>query len=144
MSETKLSKIAIKQLLRVKDMVLAKPEQYIQDVFAQTTACGTACCLAGWVDRLNFSDSAFRNHLKKQTWPYDQLFIASKPWESGCYSFAASAGMILGLTSDQKVRLFGDSSEHWPEQFRGGPLNKPSAEDAAARIDHFIATGGAE
>lgn len=77
-------------------------------------ACGTTHCIAGWAQLL--SPSADRS-----AWVRDD------------------AQRLLGLTGDQAERLF--LAEEWPRGFGG---QRCSAAKAAARIEHFIATGGRE
>jgi hypothetical protein len=56
---------------------------------------------------------------------------------TGVYDIGLYAQNILDLTNDQARRLF--HMDRWPKQFW-----LDDTETAAARIDHFIATGGRE
>ena len=88
-------------------------------------SCTTTHCIAGWAQVL----SPKRN--------------CRLPADS-------DAQRLLGLTNEEADRLFhvdgGGTTLGWPRKFRGRGTNiwKPTVKQAAARIEHFIKTKGAE
>lgn len=82
-------------------------------------ACDTTHCIAGWAQALS-PDRKCKVKADKD------------------------AKRLLGLTPTQAKRLFFCSS--WPDKFRGknNDLWNPTRKQAAARIEHFIKTRGAE
>lgn len=143
---------AIKILRRVKRHILARPtrlcmskwlikkidsgreDYYSGDwdgaKFQKYPPCGTAACLAGWT-----------------------TMIALPEREIAAVNVEDIAARELGLDYTQKHKLFYvapicTTAFGWPEPFRSDYLKAKSqtarARIAAARIDHFIATGGNE
>lgn len=41
-------------LLKAKEQILLNPDRYDQDRISYVNACGTVCCIAGWVDVMRF------------------------------------------------------------------------------------------
>jgi hypothetical protein len=125
----------VKLLRKVKRYILAEPKRlFMASYFVRKyqygemlngrdfAKCGTAACIAGWTLLLNKLD------------PY---FV-----EAGAHDTAAD---LLGINCDQALLLF--EPRKWPEKFEKG-LNDDgklsTAKVAAARIEHFIKTKGAE
>jgi hypothetical protein len=77
-------------------------------------ACGTTHCIAGWAQ-------ALAPNRKPREWALDD------------------AKRVLRLTDDQATLLF--YGGNWPKGFGG---ERATASKAAARIEHFIETGGLE
>lgn len=137
----------IELLEQIKARILAEPDAFRMD----TWSCGTAHCIAGWALVLNnLSIANPDDHAVNQ-----RLTDGRRP--------IAVAATLLGLDGGEEgewdeteaVRLF--CTYAWPERFEDrydesyddGPDDLPSrrrarAEIAAERIDHFIATNGAE
>ncbi len=112
-------------------------EHFNMNAFVQKSECGTAHCIAGIV----LIQNGYR--------PVEDL--DSDEWCSSKgrkVSPEFTAKTLLGLTYKQKEQLF--YATGWPLQFRqryGRPFcatvyNNPKV--AAARIRHFIETGGKE
>ena len=134
----------VRRLRRVQRHILAEPATldmneflcrnldlnmpYYHDNYAinKTPSCGTVGCIAGWTVQLYRGP---RSRARLMT-----------------------AGRDLGLTKDQACRLFffkcHDDSQHWPQQFEdkyhAAKTPFARAKVTAKRIDHFIATKGAE
>lgn len=120
-------------LKKIKARILAKPNAFRMDRWS----CGTAHCIAGWACVLNGV---------KPT----KLYVGAADRSvtpDGTYVETRAAD-LLGLESadlgGNAERLFYEYE--WPARFRSDPTvgRKLKAKRAAARIDHFIATGGAE
>lgn len=136
----KLSAKAVKLLRKVEKHILAEPKRfymgwwgthYSKDTVEESDAlppCGTVACIAGWASILA---------LPKGTLPTPR-FIDSLCAEKG--------QEVLELTISQSCRLFHVDS--WPSAFNPAGYSQlekqKQAELAVARIEHFIATGGAE
>lgn len=132
-----LSKETVKKLRIVEKAILAQPQFYEQGAWvSEISSCGTTCCIAGWVDFIFNGKKVHEERAKRLKEAF--LFEAEDEWTS-----VAREG--LGL--DGGWRLFADSIE-WPEPFCNGyedaKTPKQRAKVAAARIEHFIATDGAE
>jgi len=132
-----LSQDSINKLQMLREAILASPKFYKQDRWvASISTCGTTCCLAGWADFLVNGERVHAERAKrlKGSW------LAEREW----IEVTATA---LGITQEQADRLT-DSSTYWPEpfcnQYDDGDPPKKRAAIAAARIDHFIKTGGDE
>lgn len=83
-------------------------------------ACGTTACIAGWACILTESEVNVST---------DTEILAM---------------IQLGLTNEEARKLFFES--YWPRQFRKADIfaEEDRAQEAAKRIDHFIATNGKE
>lgn len=106
-------------LLRVKAQILKDPKHFDMSDWEEKTDCGTCRCISGWAVAL-----------------------------SGNSSLEPNQGHIpLELSGDdQRERLF--FNDNWPHKFQQaygeGIYASDRAQAAADRIDHFIATEGAE
>jgi hypothetical protein len=114
---------------QVKAAILAKPEKYDQDLF-----CGTECCIAGWaltIANPRLGEKIQTRQLDQDTW--DSLWCKTR--------------ITLGLSGPQ-MALLCSCAEDWPadfrEQYDAAKTDIERAMVGAARIDHFIATNGAE
>lgn len=106
-------------LLKVKAEILNQPERF--DMSDWHSPCGTTHCIAGWCEVI-------------QKRPYTRNSSAKQ-----------SAQADLGLTDDECKRLF--FAHNWPNEYSRqyfGQSPKIKAQVATDRIDHFIATEGAE
>ncbi len=115
-----------KLLLQVKEAILHEPEQFrMYDWFTtdpdNIPNCGTAACICGWACAINLGTNPAEA---------DQMIL----WPDN----AKNNG--LELDERQSARLF--FFPRWPEQFK--LQSQDDAQQAAARIDHFIATNGEE
>ena len=112
-------------LLKVKEAILAEPKNYDQN-----NLCGTACCIAGHAVAI----------AKPKTW-------SRLNKEDDGALMADTAKSLLGLDNEQYYRIC-NYAHSWPEpfdtKFGCATTSKQRAKIAAKRIDHFIATGGAE
>lgn len=119
-----MKKEAIEKLRAVQVAILAQPELYDQLTFAaEKNPCGSASCLAGW---LVWLDSPER-------------FSALAADTS--MSWITEAKAVLGVRCP--AGLFGTGLS-WPAPFDkvyDAPTRRAAAKIAAARIEHFIATG---
>lgn len=144
--KTEKKKLNVRLLRKIQRHILEEPKRFLMRAFVETgkpgtaymndewefekfPACGTAACIGGWACILNGKLSA-RNG-----------------------DFEIPAARLLGVTrsrnfmvKSQADRLF--HVPYWPEQFkhefRRAHGATAHARIAAARIDHFIATKGAE
>lgn len=129
----------VKLLRKVKRHILEEPKRFVMSVVVMSVVdtykenslsgkvfgmrpfpkCGTAACVAGWACILSGKD---------------RLDVGM-----------ITAQRLLDLTPEQAMRLFEPSK--WPEQYEAGTTDdgkNKTAKIAAARIDHFIKTKGAE
>lgn len=120
-----LSKESIRRLRQVKRAILAQPEFYDQSNPPNYAyihgGCNTPCCLAGWAIWL---DSADEETYKKRVLGGD-VFV----------EMASS----LRITEEQSHLLFRTGYFHGCQYT---PIE--TVRDAAARVEHFIATDGRE
>lgn len=104
-----------------------------RDKFARNPSCHTTACIAGWALALR-PDFEFISVNQ-----IDPDYINSDSVET-------TAATLLGITTEAATRLF--HCEKWPANYAVAfynTSNPPSkAKIACERIDHFIATNGAE
>ncbi len=100
------AKTAYGLLSEIRKLILAEPKRYDQHIWkravenipsAMVPACGTVCCVAGWVDTLKSPEPIA---------PED----ASAAWEGVDYAIATRARDILGINMDQRLELFGSEA----------------------------------
>lgn len=111
----------------------------------ETPVCKTQACMAGEAT-IALSATEF---LKDGGL---QLTVAAQKKFPGMWSISGVAGELLGLTDDQKLRLFylksWGYSQGWPEKYETAyrDATTPRARLTAAinRLKHFIKTDGAE
>jgi hypothetical protein len=129
-------------LQQIKSRILAEPDAFRMDYWS----CGTAHCIGGWACVLSGyemqdTDSGIRGARL-----------------TNGFGTMTTAGDLLGLsfedtdgweTPSEAERLF--FTENWPQDFEDRYDAAEAVEDraelakiAAERIDHFIATNGAE
>lgn len=112
----------VELLGKIKDLILAEPEKLNMDHWTPVERCGTACCIAGWA-----------------------CVLGGVTRTRAIYT-ADTARELLGLNFEDSQRLF--FPDGWPKQFTPEEddfeYNVITAEQAANRIDHFIATEGRE
>ena len=120
----------VELLQQVKAHILAEPDAFRMD----TWSCGTAHCIAGWALLLN--DIPIKN-------PREHALVQETISDENPSSVARE---LLGLGFRQAQNLFFISA--WPdafsEQFAATKSRGERAQIAAKRIDHFIATNGAQ
>lgn len=147
-----MPKMNVKLLRKIQKHILAEPKRYEQNVTITYgipgeeivadesnpepellkaggfAPCGTAACIGGWGQLLG---------MKRPSKTFN--------WEQ--------ARRALGLDHSQAAKLFAYSFEtdeihSWPEKFRlayaKAKTQRQKARVAVRRIDHFIATEGAE
>lgn len=127
-----------KLLLEIKQDILEHPKRFRMDKFVvaidSIAPCGTAACIAGF--------AVIRN---QERWWRGWAKTGRKLINKG-ENVQILAGQLLGLDEEQEERLF--FTEYWPDKFREAygmaETREHSAEIAAQRIDHFIATKGQE
>lgn len=129
-------------LLKVKAHILEEPKRICMNTWIVNTAqclrvkglmtpkCGTVGCIYGWGRILAKGAKAWNNR-----WTPPEVF-----------SFEDKA-TLFGLDTAEGRRLFLDA--FWPVQFEerlavAKPQSSAYARVVADRIDHFIATNGAE
>jgi len=135
-----LSKETIEKLRIVKEAILAQPEYYNQEGWVSSIeSCGTTCCMAGWVDFIFNGKEVHERRAKKLYDPCDS--------SSGADEWSMVTKKALGLSLDQ-VHSLTSTSYGWPGdygfKYRDATTRKQKSKVAAARIEHFIATGGEE
>jgi len=136
--------VNVKLLEKVRAAILAEPAQFVMselysegealgsfDVPRKIPNCGTAACVAGWAVTLG---ARFRNPKTASASSFRNGWMAERAEE------------LLVLNYVQGNRLF--YVHEWPQSFldrwREDETLKGRARIAAERIDHFIATDGAE
>jgi hypothetical protein len=140
--------VNVELLQQIKARILAEPDAFRMD----TWSCGTAHCIAGWACALVGDPVVVTDAL-----PAFQLTVSGR-YPADVASEALGLGKYLRDYVCPADSLFLD--EAWPPEFAyayddalcdddGAPLNtsdarRKRAEIAADRIDHFIATNGAE
>jgi hypothetical protein len=125
----------------VKQLILEEPKRLDMDrsvVTAHTNnpPCGTAGCIAGWVNVLTRSK-------KKAHWKQVATKIEGLEWTT----LSSRAQQELDIDSWQAERLFYQCN--WPNHMGGdydnaGTGTTEAAKITAKRIDRFIKTKGAE
>lgn len=108
-------------LRKIQKRLDKNPELFRMEHWTNEVSCGTAYCIGGWAMELSGESADKLNKM------------------SDSISYAAD---LLGLTSDEGVRLF--VKEDWPPQFVAAEDEPELPSLAIARIDHFIATEGRE
>lgn len=130
----------VELLETIKARILAEPDAFRMDQWT----CGTAHCIAGWALKLSGVDLT-----NPGGFPWEQLTVGGE-------EPSAAAAKVLDLSTEEDAewdtqpseagRLFHVSS--WPSAFEDRYCDAEEraarAQIAAERIDHFIATGGAE
>lgn len=147
--EKKLSKKAVSILNKVKKHVLEEPKRLNMGDWGRTSgtdncvefpACRTQGCIAGWTIFLT-KPKIWKNMLEGAKSSGHTEYL-----DSNVHEPSLLAKDILGLDSEQKTRLF--YAEGWPQKFdiayQKTNTYKTRAAITAKRIDHFIATNGAE
>jgi hypothetical protein len=105
----------VELLRKIAAVIQEKPAEFDMNDWLTVHSCGTSYCIGGWACKMTGADN---------------------------YKFGA-AREALGLDQEEADLLF--YCTDWPKQFHGSvDAWKPTPEQAAARIEHFIKTGGAE
>jgi hypothetical protein len=133
-----LSKESIKRLRQVKRAILAEPEFYDQGV--PPDECATTCCIAGWAmwleDPVGYPERAAS---------ISNSFNCSDGTTQ--IGFRNEGARALRIPEPETVNLF-SYGEAWPGEFgtrfAAAASKAEKAAVAAARIEHFIKTGGAK
>lgn len=116
----------VELLLKVKEAILAQPEMYDQDEF-----CESAHCIAGFAVAI----------AEPQTW---RLL---KEKADGPMQVSYAARRLLDVPDRFNWQSLCGHAWQWPapfdDQYAVAESSLSRAQVAAARIDHFIATGGA-
>lgn len=122
-------------LLKVRDAILAEPLKFdMRDWLAQSenSPCGTTACIAGWAASIHLG--------------HEKLSETARLFNSNDSDDEFFPEEYLDIGPFEQDILFYKSN--WPEPFRSQYLTAKNAADraraAADRIDHFIATNGAE
>lgn len=128
-----MSDINVDLLRRVKEKILAEPDQFVMHSFfyiyneagVAAPNCGTAACIGGWAISLSTS--------RKPSECASERYLSLE--DSG-----TRAAKLLGLDGDEADRLFRTRSWPWPfwSMFENAKTMKEKAQVAANRIDHFI------
>lgn len=137
----------VKLLKKIKQTILRRPKQFYMNMWFETdereySHCGTAACIAGWAYTIG------GDHKKSKTFsPKVAMLTLTDRSHIGNFGFGASklreeATRLLEINDEQALRLF--FTHMWPDQFRCADHLMTNAENAAKRIDHFIATEGRE
>jgi hypothetical protein len=113
-------------LRQIQAQIVQHPETFA----IENWECGTTACIAGWACRLTRKPIPLSNE------------------EGDFYSALTHAYNVLEVDTATGMRLFHISN--WPHSFQlayretNYADRKAKAKITVARIDHFIATGGAE
>jgi hypothetical protein len=112
----------VELLRKIAAVIQEKPAEFDMGDFRTLKPCGTAYCIGGWAHILSGGDPE----------------LASEK----------TGRKALGISGDEAERLFfvtDEDSGGWPEEFRGeSNAWEPTPQQAAARIERFIETGGRE
>lgn len=124
----------VELLRRVQKAIREEPKRMNMHTWINTDPhdnppiCGTTACIAGWAAILSHQNTDESIHDTASNLVHWDVHINR------------TAGVALELDSEQRARLF--FIEKWPAEFHNGP--DKMAEDAIARIEHFIKTEGRE
>ncbi len=131
-------------LRRIQKRILKEPRQFQMDNWFNHSPsvypnCGTAACIAGWAVTMSMK----KGNPKKIC----QLLTGAltTDWTDNDKITRKAMKFLQLDTPEAAKRLFIQS--RWPSVFRFHPSSEGTPEYAAnavARIDHFIATNGAE
>lgn len=106
----------------------------------RTAPCGTTACIAGFAVILKSKPAT------KRDWKECGLELTGGFSEADWSNIADAANQNLGMSEFESLRLF--YHWKWPAEFLTrynlAKTRKQKAAVAIARIDHFIATKGAE
>lgn len=116
-------------LLDIKAHILAEPDAFRMDVWS----CGTAHCIGGWACMLSGV-------------PMKERYSGSGHWQAIGEPTSSVAERLLGLDDDSSINLFevGCWPDEFSERYQATDDRVEHVKIAAERIDHFIATNGAE
>lgn len=135
----KLSNHTKRLLRRIKHRILKEPRQFCMSGFFVSSDdleatweipnCNTAACIAGWALVLSKNSSPR---------------IAREACRGSGFRIDSTARIVLEIDFYQSTRLFYQCN--WPLRFQrfDDEGTAEFAQQAAARIDHFIATEGEE
>lgn len=131
-----MSEINKELLAKVRDKILAEPDSYNQEVFAQSLApCQTACCIAGHA--LIISG---RRTVEEVLHCYEEDY---PEYINAGLEAAIELGLEGPMAMDVLFTAYPDLN--WPSPFRGmwrnAETSSERAEVAAAFINHIIETG---
>ena len=124
----------VEKLRSIVDMIEnLEPGQFDMGTWCNTRdKCGTVACLAGWT-LLAEGENPTRLALEIENEEFDGD-VTTVDWR-----IPLTAAAVLGLNRDQAERLF--FTHCWPDGFDG---DNCSLETLRERVEHFIATDGAE
>jgi hypothetical protein len=139
----------VRKLRKLQKWILAEPRRYRQDwwgwtgdtfpVNEQGPPCGTVACLAG--------NAALMEGYKAPLHINGRFECMISP-RGETVRIDITAKRILGLTDNQRDRLFGLGPHSWPRELWSEYTMAKTPERRAAvavrRIEHFIKTKGAE
>ncbi len=130
-------------LTEVRDTILEEPRRInmsdwgksVDTDYDKNPPCGTVACISGW---------AIAIHWNKRGQDFDDFMYSTL--ENGEIPLT-EIDKVLDLTGPMERRLF--YASNWPDDFRRSLAKLAAgtpeyAAVVAARIDHFIATDGAE
>lgn len=127
----------VRALRKVQKQILAEPKLFGVALCFRGGGCGTVCCIAGY---------AAVNEGFVEVSPSGLAILTAKSNTRSVYSTGHAARLALDLTYDQGDALF--FTNHWPARFERDYYKAKTARGKASvasrRIDHFIATKGAE
>lgn len=145
----------VRLLRRIQKQILKEPKQFDIDTWfaidSHAPNCGTTACIAGWAIALSKKQTPLvaAKSIRKN---FGRPSILLLSW-SQAKDIEPKARRALELTPAQAERLFHIGG--WPDEFVNRHHENRDHEDdyhwvkhkatvAADRIDHFIATKGAE
>jgi hypothetical protein len=135
----------IKLLREVQKRILNEPKQFQMSnwfIFNKDIPnCHTAACICGWVATIASKCKKPSSGAKKMGSHVVNFYCGISGWDTPLRHFAQKK---LDITDNEAHRLF--KFFCWPEEFVCAyqPGTIEYAINAVARIDHFIATNGAE
>lgn len=111
----------VELLRKIAAVIQEKPELFDMQYFNWRNSCGTSHCIGGWAEDMT-----------------------GLPMQEALNISNLEARRLFYVDGDFSDEEEGDEGG-WPKQFHGVPEPwKPTPQQAAARIEHFIATNGAE
>lgn len=91
----------IELMTKVRDHVVAHPEQHNQGMWAEKTECGTTACAAGWTLLLGNPEVA-REYAAEEVFTFAGVVRRFL----GFASVVSAAGSLLGIDRNQAHKLF--------------------------------------
>jgi hypothetical protein len=90
---------------------LGLPNEWVQANWLTKLSCGTACCLAGKVALEDGGKPYLRDEHWEETYEYDIASRVTFPGEPKPVWVSEYAQEVLGLTEEQRLKLFASTND---------------------------------